>query len=56
MRLLLESSYRVIEIIVVDNGSLGGLVEFIRSANQDLVFSDSDKNLGYAGGMNLRIR
>lgn len=46
-----------IEIIVIDNCSTDGSDEIIRdSLDNDIIFIETDKNLGYAGGNNIGIR
>jgi len=50
---LLSQSYGNFEIIVVDNASTDGTVEFIRSNYPQLKLIETGKNLGYPGGNNI---
>lgn len=43
-------------IIVVDNGSVDGSLDFLQSAYPFLVVLSQPKNLGFAGGVNVGIR
>lgn len=43
------------EIIVVDNASTDGSVEFIKNNYPDIVLIEASSNLGFAGGCNLGI-
>lgn len=54
---LAAQTYRALDIIVVDNGSTDGSVEYLRSqAAGRLELIESPTNLGFAGGNNLGIR
>jgi len=53
---LKSQSYRDFEIIVVDNGSRDGTVEWIRSQNPEIKLICLDENLGFAGAVNLGIK
>lgn len=57
---LLESlrkiTYPNIEIIVVDNASPNDDQSVIKEKHPEIIFIQSDKNLGFAGGNNLGIR
>lgn len=57
---LLESlskiSYPNIEIIVIDNASPNDDPKIIKQKYPDIIFIQSDTNLGFAGGNNLGIR
>lgn len=44
------------EIIVVDNASVDGSVQFLRSTFPDVSVIESGMNLGFAGGNNLGVR
>lgn len=48
-------SYKPIEVIVVDNGSVDGSVERIKRKSPNCVFLENEKNEGYAAGMNRGI-
>lgn len=52
----LTNTYKAIEIIVVDNGSVDNPVPAWINTYADVTFIRSDKNLGFAGGNNLGIR
>lgn len=52
---VLKSDYKNIEVIVVDNASFDGIAEEIKKY-KDVIFIQSEKNLGYSGGNNLGIK
>lgn len=43
------------EIIVVDNGSADGTLEYLKSLGRQVRYYRSEKNLGFAGGVNLGL-
>ena len=49
---VLKQSYANFEVILVDNNSSDGSLEYARSKFPNLVFVVNDENLGYAGGIN----
>jgi GT2 family glycosyltransferase len=54
---LAAQSYGALEIVVVDNGSTDGSLEYVRSGHGGRVhLVESPTNLGFAGGNNLGIR
>ena len=54
---LKKISYQNYEVIVVDNGSRGKDAEVLRCRFSDYIhLIQNDKNLGYAGGVNVGIR
>ncbi len=53
---LAAQSFRDFEIIVVDNGSVDGSAEYVRSTHPTVKVIDLKKNHGYAGGNNVGIR
>jgi GT2 family glycosyltransferase len=54
---LAAQSYGALEVIVVENGSTDGSVEYLRGQPADrLRLVESPSNLGFAGGNNLGIR
>ncbi|NJD76620.1 MAG: glycosyltransferase family 2 protein [Candidatus Methanoperedens sp.] len=52
---LLQQTYKDIEIIFVDNGSLDGSVEFVKSKYPEIIILKHQKNLGFAMGINSGI-
>lgn len=54
---LLKAGAKLLRIIVVDNGSQDGSIEFLRNEfGPDLVLIDAVQNRGYAYGLNLGIQ
>ncbi|GGH80084.1 glycosyl transferase [Filimonas zeae] len=51
----LKNSFKSLDIIVVDNGSVNNPVPAWKTRYPDIQFIRSDKNLGFAGGNNLAI-
>ncbi len=51
-----ESTYKDFEIIIVDNASTDGSVEFISEKFPDVKIVKSDKNVGPVQGFNLGMR
>ncbi|TAJ13940.1 glycosyltransferase family 2 protein [Marinilabiliaceae bacterium JC017] len=49
-------SYPALEVIVVDNGSLGDQPEIIVERFPEVILIQSEENLGFAGGNNLGIQ
>jgi len=56
VRSLADSTFRDMQIIIVDNGSGDGSVERLRRECPETIFILSPRNLGFAGGNNLGIR
>lgn len=56
IRSVKEQTYPRMEIILVDNASTDGSVEYLRDLFPDLHLIVSPENLGYGGGNNLGIR
>jgi len=52
---VLKQSYTNFEVILVDNNSSDGSLEYARNKFPDLKFVVNDKNLGYAGGINVGL-
>lgn len=52
---LLAQTYDNLEIVVVDNASTDGSLQFIREKYPQVVVSPQSKNLGFAGGVNRGI-
>jgi len=53
---ILGQTYSNFEIIFVDNNSSDGSLEYARSKFPQLLFVPSEKNLGYAGGINKGLK
>jgi GT2 family glycosyltransferase len=53
---LFAQTYKNLEIIVVDNASSDGSVEYLRSCYMGLIIVENPSNLGFAGGANIGIR
>lgn len=51
----LKNTFKLLDIIVVDNGSANNPVPAWKTRYPDIQFIRSDKNLGFAGGNNLAI-
>ena len=51
----LKSFYSPLEIILADNGSSDGSIEFVKSVFPSVVILDIKENLGYAEGNNRGI-
>jgi GT2 family glycosyltransferase len=56
LRSVLETSYPLLEVVVVDNASSDNSVDRIRKRFPQMPLIQSGENLGYAGGNNLGIR
>jgi len=52
---LLKQTYPDVEIIVVDNNSMDGTSEYIKTKRPQVSYIKSDVNLGFAGGNNLGL-
>jgi len=55
LRSLLNQSYPDFEVILVDNSSSDGSVDYVRQRFPDLLIVANEKNLGYATGINSGI-
>lgn len=53
---LLGQTYQSLEIILVDNGSADGSVEFVRDRFPEVTIIENDTNLGFAKGVNTGIK
>ncbi len=49
---ILKQSYTDFEVILVDNNSSDGSLDYARNKFPNLIFVANDENLGYAGGIN----
>ncbi|HMK77540.1 MAG TPA: glycosyltransferase family 2 protein [Thermodesulfobacteriota bacterium] len=56
LRSLYNQTYRPLEIIVVDNASTDGSVDFLREKFHSVHLIRNDKNLGFGAGNNIGIR
>lgn len=55
LRSLNDQTYQPLEIIVVDNASTDGSVDFLRQKFQDINLFINEKNLGFGAGNNIGI-
>ena len=53
---LARQSYRPFEVIMVDNGSTDGSLEFVRTGFPDTIIIENRENLGFAAANNQGIR
>ncbi len=53
---LLASDYGHLHIVIIDNGSRDGSAEALRARFPQVAILESDRNLFFAGGMNLGLR
>lgn len=56
LRSLYDQTYRPLEIIVVDNASTDGSVDFLREKFQGVHLIMNEQNLGFGAGNNIGIR
>lgn len=56
LRSLYNQTYRPLEIIVVDNASTDGSVDFLRGKFRDIHLIINERNLGFGAGNNIGIR
>ena len=52
---ILKLSYSNFELIVVDNGSTDGSIDFLKK-NKEVLLIDNRENLGYSVGKNIGIK
>jgi GT2 family glycosyltransferase len=53
---ILAQTYHPLEVILVDNGSTDGSLEFVKATYPDVRVIANGKNLGYGGGNNVGIQ
>lgn len=51
-----DQTYKNFELLIVDNGSTDGTVEFIKTHYPEIKLVETGANLGYAGGNNIGFR
>jgi GT2 family glycosyltransferase len=51
----LENDYPNFKVIVIDNGSRDGTLEFVKTRFPNVEVLRTEKNLGYSGGLNLGL-
>ncbi len=56
LKSLYAQTYRPLEMIVVDNASTDGSVEFLKEKYQDINLIVNEKNMGFGAGNNIGIR
>lgn len=56
LKSLQKQSYKLAQIIVVENGSVDGSVEYIEKHFPDVTLLKQPENLGFAGGVNVGIK
>ncbi|HLX12583.1 MAG TPA: glycosyltransferase family 2 protein, partial [Bacteroidota bacterium] len=52
----LANDYENFEVVVIDNGSSDGTMEYVKSAFPSVKTIRAEKNLGYSGGFNLGLK
>jgi len=52
---LYAQTYQNLEILLVDNGSSDGSVDYLKSCHPDVIIIENTSNLGFAGGVNSGI-
>jgi len=56
LKSLQKQSYKLAQIIVVENGSVDGSIQYIEKHFPDVILLKQPKNLGFAGGVNVGIK
>jgi GT2 family glycosyltransferase len=52
---LQNQEYSVFEVLLIDNGSSDGSLEFVRREHPEVIVLETEKNLGYSGAVNLAV-
>jgi GT2 family glycosyltransferase len=56
LKSLQKQSYKLAQVIVVENGSVDGSIEYIEKNFPEVILLKQPKNLGFAGGVNVGIK